>query len=210
MTAIFKTGISMANMKNFTGTGAIYFPYLAQKTAATSAKVAQAVSENVVPVSNEPSYLLALFAGLNSSVLASIIWAEMNHFIEIKQAVFAVSVGCMTGLFVRWFGRGKSKNFGWLAIFFSLFSCFLGSALNVISFLSLSADMGYAEILITMNPEFIGAIMAENFAYPDIFAYFIMSLTAYKISFKPSETDTLFRKFQNRMSVPQKDAAFNF
>ncbi len=210
MTAIYKMGISMANMKNFTGTGAIYFPYLAQKSSAATAKVAQSITDNTVHFSNEPSYLLAFFAGLNSAVLASILWAEMNHFVEIRQAVFAVSVGCLTGLFVRWFGRGKSKDFGWLAVIFSLFSCFLGSALNVISFLSLSADMGYAEILITMNPEFIGAIMAENFAYPDIFAYFIMSLTAYKIAFKPTENDTLFRKFQNKMALPQKDAVFNF
>jgi hypothetical protein len=213
MKAIIENGTMTMELKNFSEAGAILMPDLT-KTLVKAAKTKEvtAVKEQVENLREaaSPNLVLSVFAGLNAAVLSGWLWAEMNYFVEIQQAVFALGVGCFVGAFVRFFGRGNNKYFGLTAVFFALLGCFIGSTLNVISFLAISADMGYMEIIIAMNKEFIAAIMAENFAYPDLFFYFVMCMIAYKVSFKSKRDFSVLKLFQMKMAVPQKDAIFNF
>jgi hypothetical protein len=142
-----------------------------------------------------PSLILAIFSGLVSAVLGGFIWAEMNIFVEMHHAAFAIFAGILVGMFVRFFGRGDHKKFGFVAVAFALVSCVIGSILNVVSFLALHLDLGYLEVLITLDYTFLLDILTEGFTYPDFFVYFVMCLLTYKISFTSERDFSDFQKF---------------
>ena len=108
------------------------------KNILTSEDLKGKIPENIYnQLIMEQNFPAALLSGFLASIIGAGIWALITVTTNFQIGFMAVGVGAIVGIAVRLFGKGITKQFGYLGAAFSLFGCLIG---NILSLVILIAD----------------------------------------------------------------------
>lgn len=139
----------------------------------------------------EGSAAKAQIAGLVSGILGALIWGLVTYYSHLIIGYFAIGLGIMVGLAVKFAGKGTGTHFGVIGGAYALMSCFLGMLFCLLFFAAASAGIPFSRILFMVDYGEIANIYFEEFEISDIIFYALAFAAAFKISMNPPGRDEL-------------------
>jgi hypothetical protein len=130
------------------------------------------------------SFLYALIGGLLIAAAASVVWVLLAETSGFQGVYFAVGVGVLVGLAVRFFGAGISRLFGVLAALLALAASLLGHYLSQSGFLVEVQSAGIKKGLYFFSTDLIVSTMLEVFVPLDLLFYGLALLLGYLLAIR--------------------------
>ena len=124
-----------------------------------------------------------LLAGIVAALLGAVTWGAITAATNYQIGWMAIGVGFLVGIAVRKFGQGIDMAFGVMGAALALFGCLVGNIFTACIQIANSFDVGYLEVLGSLDFGMIVEIMAETFHPMDLLFYGIAMYAGYKYSF---------------------------
>jgi hypothetical protein len=141
-------------------------------------------TEAIAKLRSAQNFNLAILAGIGAALGGSVLWAIVTVTTQMQLGLMAIAVGYLVGQAIKVTGKGIDKKFGYLGAACSLLGCVLGNTLSAVSFYAQANHLGAAEILNSLDIDFITKLMM-SFSQPmDLLFYAIGIYEGYKFSFK--------------------------
>ena len=135
-------------------------------------------------LSMEQNLVKGILAGLFAAVAGALVWAVVTVATGYQIGYMAVAIGFAVGYMMRITGRGIDKIFGVMGALLALFGCMLGNFLSTCGFVANEFNLGYLEVLQTLDYAYIPELMVETFSPMDVLFYGIALYQGYKMSFR--------------------------
>lgn len=135
----------------------------------------------------EQNLLLAITAGVATSIICAFLWAGITVATEYQIGYMAIAVGFLVGYTVRYFGKGIDQIYGVIGGALALLSCLLGNFFTVIGFAAKSEGMDLLDVFLYMDYGYLPEIMMAGFSPMDLLFYGLAIYEGYKFSFRVIE-----------------------
>jgi|GEM_PF-2911696 len=129
-----------------------------------------------------PDLSAAMLAGMLSSLLGASFWALLTIITEYQIGYVAIGVGAFVGFTVRYWGNGRSFQFGLIGGVFALFGCFIGSFFIVCYYSAQLLNMPFMEFVLSNETRYLWANMQDWIDAYDIAFYTLAAVAGYKIA----------------------------
>ena len=159
--------------------------------AAPQAVDPQRLEMAIAQLRSEQNFMGGLLAGLAASLVGAAAWAGVTIATGYQIGWMAVGIGFLVGLTVRAVGKGMNKSFAVMGAALALFGCALGNLLTVCHFVGAEEGMGLLEIMTSLNPISMVALMALTFSPMDLLFYGIAVYEGFSLSAREISDDEL-------------------
>jgi len=132
----------------------------------------------------EQNLVMGMLTGLLAAVAGAAAWAVVTVATGYQIGYMAVVIGFAVGYAMRAAGHGIDKVFGVMGALLALFGCVLGNFLSTCGFVAQEFEVGYLEVLQTLDYQYIPELMSETFSPIDLLFYGIALYQGYKMSFR--------------------------
>lgn len=129
--------------------------------------------------------LFAIGAGLIACLAGAAAWAAITVATEYQIGYMAVGLGALTGVAVRYAGRGVIPLYGVIAAILSLVGCLAGNVLGSVGFLAIAEGVPYFDILLLLTPGITINVLMETFSPIDLIFYALAVSVGYRLGFTP-------------------------
>ncbi|MHC5008373.1 MAG: hypothetical protein ACYTGF_13555 [Planctomycetota bacterium] len=103
-------------------------------------RIAPAVYQHYIDVRrSEQHYQLALLAGILGAAVGTAIWLGLSLTANAQAEWTAVGIGILTGMLVRFAGKGFDRVFGVLAAMLTAIGCFVAILVSGCHFMALKS-----------------------------------------------------------------------
>jgi hypothetical protein len=130
----------------------------------------------------DQKYLNALIYGFLASIVGALVWAVVSIYTKHQFGYLAIGVGALVGFTIKYAGKGFELKYSLLGAFVSLFGCLLGNLLTVIGFTTQEYQIGFWQIISTLNLNTIIQVMIETFKFMDIVFYGLAIYEGFRFS----------------------------
>ncbi len=141
------------------------------------------IRSELLETKSRENYLLAVAAGLGSSILGAGLWAALTVITEYQVGWMAIGVGALVGTSVRASGKGTNFSFGIVGALFSLWGCLLGNFLSAAGFIAADEGIRIIEALRIIDYAMVPELMKLTFSPIDVLFYTFAVFEGYKFSF---------------------------
>jgi len=131
---------------------------------------------------NNPSFGLAIVGGLIGATIGASLWAFISVLANYQIGYMAIAVGFVTGLLVRFFGKGNDPLFGLVGASFALLGCLAGNFLTYSFFVSQASGYSFIEMMSPANLAVVLDVFKSEFGVIDCLFYGIAVYEGFKFS----------------------------
>ena len=110
-------------------------------------------------LSMDQNLVKGIIAGSLAAVAGAVVWAVVTVITGYQIGYLAVAIGFAVGYMMRIMGRGIDKVFGVMGALLALFGCALGNFLSTCGFVANEYDLGYLEVLQTLDYSFVPELL---------------------------------------------------
>lgn len=135
--------------------------------------------------------LFAIGAGLIAGSAGAAAWATVTVITSYQVGYMAVAVGALTGVAVRYAGRGVVPLYGIIAASFALLGCMAGNVLSSVGFTAVDEGVPYMDILSLLTPQITFSVLKETFSPIDLIFYALAVSVGYRLGFTPISREDL-------------------
>jgi hypothetical protein len=130
------------------------------------------------------SFFYALIGGLLIAAGTAVVWALASAMTGYQGVYFAVGVGLLVGIAVRFFGAGVKKIFGVLAALLTLTASLLGYYLSQNGFMEEARLAGVMDIPGYLKMDLMFTTIRDSFIPLDLLFYGMAALLAYLLAIR--------------------------
>jgi hypothetical protein len=151
----------------------------------------QQVDEVLAQLHAEQNFARGLAAGAVAALIGAAVWAAFTAATKYQIGWMAIGVGALVGVAIRHFGRGMEPRFGVAGAALSLLGCMIGNVLAICAIAAIEFDIGFLEVVGTLDAGTTIEIVTESFQAMDLLFYGLALYFGYKYSFVQVTEDDL-------------------
>lgn len=139
----------------------------------------------------EQNLPMGFLAGLAAAILGAIIWALITAITNYQIGWMAIGIGFLSGISVRFFGKGIDQIYGFIGAGLALFGCMLGNYLTSLYFISGMEGIPVMQLILMINLDGIIEIMTATFQGMDLLFYGLAIYAGYQFAFRQIDDEKL-------------------
>ena len=133
----------------------------------------------------------ALVAGSVAALAGTALWAVITVFTHHEIAWFAIGLGWLVGITVRWQGRGFERRYAILGATLAFLSVFIGKYFTLIGLDCQESGRSFGETLTTIPVDVVLGAMRKNFDPLDLLFYGLALWCGWKYSRREVSDDEI-------------------
>ena len=133
------------------------------------------------------NFPLAVICGIAAGLLCSLVWAAFTVASKVQIGFFALAIGAVVGLTIRYTGKGVTHKFGFLGGIVAVLSCFVGNFFASIGFIAIEMKLNFWQALTHFDYSMLPLLMKETFRPMDLLFYAFAGIEGYKLAFRKVE-----------------------
>jgi len=131
---------------------------------------------------DEQNLMMGLVGGFLGAAIGAVLWAVITVLTEYQIGYMALGVGFLTGIGVKFLGKGIDRSFQIAGAALALFGCLAGNLMVVVIFASLETGLSVSTILAGLTPPLIVDLYAATINVMDLLFYGLAITIGYKYS----------------------------
>ncbi len=159
-------------------------PVVTTTVTADPAEQQRLAYEHLQALRGEQNLPFAIFGSIIACLIGAVFWATVSYATEYQIGYMAIAIGLLVGFSNRFAGKGIDQIYGIIGAVSALLSCVLGNYFTIIAFASKQADLGFFQVLTTVDFGTAIDALVESFQPMDVLFYGIAIYEGYKFSFR--------------------------
>ena len=142
----------------------------------------QKLQRYVQRMRDEQNLIMGTMGGFLGAAIGAILWTVITVITEYQIGYMALGVGFLTGIGVKFLGKGVDRSFQIAGAALALAGCLAGNLMVVVIFGSLETGHSVSTILSGLTPSIVADLYASTFNIMDLLFYGLAITIGYKSS----------------------------